>query len=1028
MNDQTVNQAEEKKILAGSLRRIFAFLIDIVLLSLFGFLLGLVCFDFLVRLGLWGRLLGFFICIIYFSILGSSIADGQTIGNRVAKIKIVGRDGKCISFARALVSYSILLGPFFLSAAGQYLLTQGTYTRLFGLFIYFIILYFAAAILYLLIFNRRSGQLLHNLITGTFVIKSKVTECQPLPRIWKFHLIPLILWFVTCGVCFLAAGGFVIYSAKKIEPFNEFSKINKNVLRWGLIKNSKVYWENLSLADQQQLCLVVDTSLKNKVKDLEGTAAGVASIVMYNNFELMSKNNFLAVMLKYGYDIGIARSFKTYMAADDLVGWVNKLPSVPSERAKNMSVFNNTQPDPLIAMDSDDMKKNWFLAPATQKMGMFSPVFLPFDYEVKAGVEDKKQPLTFPCLLAFKFDFVPDNYSARHPAFIYRKRPLWNVRPGDTEQIADYISCWDATHAIGGKIVQDVNGYTGQMLVFDGYGLEILRRDYNEPVPYFTLMGQMVKTWMDYRNQQVSDGLYQELIRPMTNNMQCVGQFGDTFDVEWRSDKEWQIYDSILAGDPNFAEVRFWYANQKLWEKGDAERTQLQIEKGKALQSHLVMSALSEFDFKNCPDKKVVEDFYKALSYAEEICGEHNVVLQIQLEAEGNNLSMEQLDKFLAKAQRYPSSCNLIDNLASEYRSRGCYEKSMPLLLSAVNSGYLKGVGRFDWEWYLLAQDFYELGYPDESIACGLSALRDCSDERKGFIYWYLGEAFQDKKCFTLAATLFAQRQSLKLDSWGGLWGYLCHYQAGNTDSLELWDKASVTKNMKPCFAALKMAREYLAKGSFSQAIDELEANAVGLNCNGQDFLLEKEITQSDIYSLSGDAEKAKEHAINAWYIAPRNRRVACLLERTMDSNLLDLSRYAKTGVFIFNNDQYWKSLLDRVEEKTPPEESKDEVLAGLRRIKNELAAVSKQDEPKFWRQFSPFTIEYISMYLLRTTDQSLRDEALNFYLRYSSSAAKISDCQKMHTRIFFVQLLNLISKSDRQPWLDIINKTSPSD
>jgi hypothetical protein len=264
---------------------------------------------------------------------------------------------------------------------------------------------------------------------------------------------------------------------------------------------------------------------------------------------------------------------------------------------------------------------------------MFNPVFLPFQYICRSGDKDIKQPMTFPCLLSFKFDFVPDNFSARHPAFIYRKRPIWNVKPHETEKIKEYISYWEATHAIGGTIVQNEKGYTGKLLVFDGTGKEILSQEYSEPITYFSLMGEMVKTWMDRQEQNVPEGLYNELVRPMTTDMECVKLYGTSFDMQWRSNEEWAVYDTILKRDPNFAEVRFWYANQKGWtlDNNSGEYAKLKTEKGKALQSHLVIPALNEFDFKNCPDKTLVAECRKILDYAISICDENVSVISANL-------------------------------------------------------------------------------------------------------------------------------------------------------------------------------------------------------------------------------------------------------------------------------------------------------------------------------------------------------------------------------------------------------------
>lgn len=97
------------------------------------------------------------------------------------------------------------------------------------------------------------------------------------------------------------------------------------------------------------------------------------------------------------------------------------LPTAASEHPT--SVFNQCITEDFPRLKYRDLFKDWFAFPVTEGKGMFNPVFLKFQYECRSGEPDLKQPLTFPCLLSFKFDFVPDNYSSRHPGFIFRRNP-----------------------------------------------------------------------------------------------------------------------------------------------------------------------------------------------------------------------------------------------------------------------------------------------------------------------------------------------------------------------------------------------------------------------------------------------------------------------------------------------------------------------------------------------------------------------------------------------------------------------------
>ncbi|MHB9025960.1 MAG: hypothetical protein ACYC7E_17615 [Armatimonadota bacterium] len=226
------------------------------------------------------------------------------------------------------------------------------------------------------------------------------------------------------------------------------------------------------------------------------------------------------------------------------------------------------QPTIEIPKSLDDLPQSAFALPVTKAEGMFNPVFLPFAYKAEGVEADPNQPLTFPSLLKFKFEFVPDNFTMRSPAFIFQTQPpARKLTAGDTKIIPEFIKYWNATHAIGGELVESAQGFRGKMLVFDKTGAQVLTREYATPLPYFTLMGRMVQDWMAFRKQPVSEWLKTELERPMTTKMDTVRWYGQSFQVKWRTQPEWAIYQKILEADPYFGEVRYWYANQRSLEK-----------------------------------------------------------------------------------------------------------------------------------------------------------------------------------------------------------------------------------------------------------------------------------------------------------------------------------------------------------------------------------------------------------------------------------------------------------------------------
>ena len=340
------------------------------------------------------------------------------------------------------------------------------------------------------------------------------------------------------------------------------------------------------------------------------------------------------------------------------------------------SVFNRSQPETLRRLTVSELEKDWYTLQATYGQGMFNPVFLPFSYHCEEGAGDPNQTLTFPALLSFKFDFVPDNYSARHPGFIYRRDPrALRLTATEREGIVAYIKRWTATHAVAGELIESKAGYKGRIKVFDVQGEEIFAQEYLTPVPYFTLMGQMVLDWFNFREIPVSTGLTEELFRPMTSALETVQWYGESFQVEWRSQAEWVIYEKILARDPLFSEVQFWYANQRGWETDDSSWAH--ISRGKALQGHLVIPALWEFSPAHCPDEALNANYLKVLNYAGEIMAEDPRVKSSRIDAEGDQLSVAELNSFVDIALKYPC----YHPLPKEMTGRSLYicQRSIPV-------------------------------------------------------------------------------------------------------------------------------------------------------------------------------------------------------------------------------------------------------------------------------------------------------------------------------------------------------------
>ena len=113
--------------------------------------------------------------------------------------------------------------------------------------------------------------------------------------------------------------------------------------------------------------------------------------------------------------------------------------------------------------------------------------------------------------------------------------------------------------------------------------------------------------------------------------------------------------------------------------------------------------------------------------------------------------------------------------------------------------------------------------------------------------------------------------------------------------------------------------------------------------------------------------------------------------------------------------------MLDRYRDALATETC-EEVLVQCHNIERLLEDKFNPAELDSWQLFAPFEAEYLAMYMLRSCEASRREEALAFYLRYADLVKHVSDEQKMHTRLFFIQLLQTLPEEQRGPWLQKVS------
>lgn len=197
MEDALETTAAARAPLAGFWRRLGAFAIDWLILALGGYMLGQLLFDPLAWLGMWGRLVGFLIALPYFGLLDSGAFGAATPGKRALGLRVVDHAGRVLPLPRSMLRAAAFLAPVMFNGTIRFMDSAGYGERAWcglmgGLL---------AASFYVLIFNRATGQGLHDQLTGAYVIRGRASRqtMASIPAAWRPHLI-VALAMVAVGI------------------------------------------------------------------------------------------------------------------------------------------------------------------------------------------------------------------------------------------------------------------------------------------------------------------------------------------------------------------------------------------------------------------------------------------------------------------------------------------------------------------------------------------------------------------------------------------------------------------------------------------------------------------------------------------------------------------------------------------------------------------------------------------------------------------------------------------------------------
>jgi len=315
-------------VIAGVWRRFLGVFFDSLVLGAFGCVLGFFFVDVFVEIGAWGRLLGFCIAFVYFGFMNSRLFGGQTIGKRVARTKVVNRRGTPLTLIRSTTRYLILGVPFFLNGAR---LPQQVIMSWFGTLLAVLVFGFGASIIYLIIFNRRTRQSLHDLIVGSFVVKRDSPPVPVSATVWKGHYVVVAIVLIASAVL-----PQLLSPLARNEFFRPLLALQQQIQKEPEVGYAGVF-EGANMFKPYGGQAVRTSSLevtvipRKKLDDYNALANKVARVILQNHQRAREKDR-ISIIIVYGYDIGISSFWRKTPFSFSPSEWEKRLSANANQR------------------------------------------------------------------------------------------------------------------------------------------------------------------------------------------------------------------------------------------------------------------------------------------------------------------------------------------------------------------------------------------------------------------------------------------------------------------------------------------------------------------------------------------------------------------------------------------------------------------------------------------------------------------------------------------------------------------------
>ena len=283
-----------------SWRRIFAFIIDTIVLGIAGMILGFSLSGPFESLGLYGRFVGLIIAVLYFGLLNSRLGRGQTLGKKFLKIKVVNSKKEFLSVPQAIVRAFILYFPVTISGFFMSVLISNFPL---GMFLIDIFMILVLVTIYLIFFNSPAKRVLHDLIVNSYVINAGAEYDELNYPLNKKHFI--FLGVIILLVIVLSAAASLMFGKLGLKTLLETSKYIQRTYNVRLTGVSFNYQKNFNTGRTTGM-VAVGVMTKDIVN--KPLAQNIARAI-YDRTPNINDFDVIYVTLTRGYDIGISSGY-----------------------------------------------------------------------------------------------------------------------------------------------------------------------------------------------------------------------------------------------------------------------------------------------------------------------------------------------------------------------------------------------------------------------------------------------------------------------------------------------------------------------------------------------------------------------------------------------------------------------------------------------------------------------------------------------------------------------------------------------